>query len=98
MIAINMIDRRVGAYKRAQNPAGHDEMFTFKPIDSKMKDEELFQWPEEVLQKFKTMEDYDDYFQKLYKQGIEAMLKAELEEHLGYPKHDPAGKKTGNNR
>jgi len=98
MIAINMIDRRVGAYKRAQNPAGHDEMFTFKPIDSKMKDEELFQWPEEVLQKFKTMEDYDDYFQKLYKQGIEAMLKAEMEEHLGYPKHDPAGKKTGNNR
>jgi len=61
-----------------------------------MNDEELFQWPEEVLRKLKTLKDYDDYFQKLYKHGIEAMLKAEMGAHLGYPKNDPAGKKSGN--
>jgi len=98
MIAVNLIDRRAGAFNRAQSPAGHDEMFNFKPIDSNMNDEQLFQLPEEVLRKLKTLKDYDDYFQKLYKQGIEAMLKAEMGEHLGYPKNDPAGKKSGNSR
>jgi hypothetical protein len=64
---------RAGALKRAQSPAGHDEKYNFKPIDSNMNNEELFQWPEEVLKKLKTLMDYDDYFKKFYKQGIEAM-------------------------
>ncbi|MFA6128205.1 MAG: hypothetical protein WC699_12960 [Bacteroidales bacterium] len=52
MIAVNLIDRRAGAFNRAQSPAGHDEMFNFKPIDSNMNDEELFQWPEEAFHLF----------------------------------------------
>jgi len=56
------LTNRAGAFKRAQSPVGHDEKCNFKPIDSKMNDEELFQWPEEVLKKLKTLKDYDDYF------------------------------------
>jgi len=63
-----------------------------------MKDDELFKIPEEALRKIKSLKEYDDYFHELYKQGIEAMLKAEMGEHLGYPKNDPSGRNTGNSR
>jgi transposase-like protein len=63
-----------------------------------MGDEEIFKIPEEALRKIKSLKEYDDYFHELYKQGIEAMLKAEMGEHLGYPKNDPAGKNSGNSR
>lgn len=63
-----------------------------------MKDEPLFQIPEEDLKKIKTFKEYDDYFHTLYKQGIQALLKAEMEQHLGYSKNDALGKKSGNSR
>ena len=63
-----------------------------------MSDDEIFKIPEEALRKIKSLKEYDDYFHELYKQGIETMLKAEMGEHLGYPKHDPAGKNSGNSR
>jgi putative transposase len=63
-----------------------------------MSEKELFKIPEEALKKIKTREEFESYFQELYKQGIEALLKAEINEHLGYPKHDPAGKNSGNSR
>lgn len=63
-----------------------------------MKDDELFKIPEEALRKIKTHKEFDDYFQELYKQGIQAFLKAEIDEHLGYARHDPSGKNSGNSR
>ena len=63
-----------------------------------MSDNELFKIPEEALKKIKTQEEFEDYIQRLYKQGVEALLKAEIKEHLGYPKYDPTGKNSGNSR
>ncbi|HOU30492.1 MAG TPA: IS256 family transposase [Bacteroidales bacterium] len=59
---------------------------------------ELFKIPEEALKKIRTQEEFEDYFQTLYKKGVEALLKAEIKEHLGYSKHEPAGRNTGNSR
>ena len=63
-----------------------------------MSDNELFKIPEEALKKIKTQEEFEDYIQRLYKHGVEALLKAEIKEHPGYPKYDPAGKNSGNSR
>jgi transposase-like protein len=63
-----------------------------------MSEKELFKIPEEALKKIRTREEFESYFQELYKQGVEALLKAEIDEHLGYPKHDPTGKNSGNSR
>lgn len=63
-----------------------------------MSEKELFKIPEEALKKIKTREEFETYFQELYKQGVEALLKAEIDEHLGYPKHDPSGNNSGNSR
>lgn len=41
-----------------------------------MSDNELFKIPEEALKKIKTQEEFEDYIQRLYKQGVEALLKA----------------------
>ena len=49
---------------------------------------------EEFLEKFKTREEFDDFFRSLYKRGIEAILKAELEAHLGYKKNELRPDKT----
>lgn len=37
-------------------------------------------------------------FQSLVQQGLQALLELEMEEHLGYSKHDPSGRGTGNSR
>jgi hypothetical protein len=37
-------------------------------------------------------------FQNLVKDTLEAFLELELEQHLGYPKHDPEGRGSGNSR
>lgn len=63
-----------------------------------MSDNDLFKIPEEALKKIRTQKEFEDFFQQLYKQGVEALLNAEINEHLGYPKHDPAGKNSGNSR
>jgi putative transposase len=42
--------------------------------------------------------DTKQLFQKLVKETIEALLELEMEEHLGYAKHDPAGRGSGNSR
>jgi transposase-like protein len=63
-----------------------------------MEENEEFKFPEDQLKKIKSKEEFEDFFTKLYKQGVEALLKAEMEEHLGYKKHDPKGKNSGNNR
>lgn len=62
-----------------------------------MSEKELFKIPEEALKKIRTREEFESYFQELYKQGAEALQKAEIDEHLGYPKHDLSCKNSGNN-
>jgi len=74
------------------------KMYNFNLICSNMSENELFKIPEEALKKIKTQEEFESYFQELYKQGVEALLKAEIGDHLGYPKHDPSGKNSGNSR
>lgn len=63
-----------------------------------MSENELFKIPEEALKKIRTQEEFESFIQELYKQGVEALLNAEINEHLGYPKHDPSGKNSGNSR
>ena len=62
----------------------------------KMEDDVPFEIPEEQLKKMKTQEELEAYISKLYKHAVQTMLKAEMDEHLGYKKHDPEGKNTGN--
>lgn len=54
--------------------------------------------PKDFFKQFKNKEQFQDFFQTLFKQGVEEMLKAELDEHLGYEKHSPEGHHTGNSR
>jgi putative transposase len=42
--------------------------------------------------------DTKQLFQSLVKDTLEAFLELEMEEHLGYPKHDPEGRGSGNSR
>jgi len=49
---------------------------------------------EEFLEKFKTREEFDNFFSNLYKRGVETMLKGELEAHLGYKKNELRTDKT----
>ena len=52
----------------------------------------------ELAKKLKSEKDLGDLTQQLVKMTVEAALGAELEEHLGYAKHDPAGRGSGNSR
>lgn len=56
------------------------------------------QFPEGFFKQFKNKELFQEHFNSLYKQGIEEMLKCELEDHLGYSKHNKKGYNTGNSR
>ena len=56
------------------------------------------QFPKGFFKQFKSKESFQDYFNSLFKQGIEEMLQGELDEHLGYAKHDVEGYNTGNSR
>jgi transposase-like protein len=42
--------------------------------------------------------DTKQLFQSLVKETLEAFLELEMEEHLGYARHDPEGRGTGNSR
>lgn len=63
---------------------------------------------DEVFEQFKSdlarAKNYDDLMgkdgaiKKLIAKSLEQMLESELTEHLGYEKHSPAGKNTGNSR
>lgn len=46
----------------------------------------------------KGLGDPKQFFQQLVKDALETLLEAEMEDHLGYAKHDPAGRGTGNSR
>ena len=63
-----------------------------------MSEDELFKIPEDALRKLSLRKNLKSLFRRLYKQGVEAIIQAEISEHLGYPKHDPIGKNSGNSR
>jgi len=46
----------------------------------------------------KSEGDLNDLTQNIVKMTVEAALGAEMDEHLGYEKHDPAGRGSGNSR
>ncbi len=53
------------------------------------------QLPKNFFKQFKSKEDFQSFFTDLYKQGVEEMLKGELDEHLGYEKHSKEGHNSG---
>jgi putative transposase len=61
-----------------------------KPISNELIDE--------LLKKGRTAEDVNGLLQQLTKAVLERALQGELTEHLGYAKHDPLGRGTGNSR
>jgi len=61
-------------------------------------DNQQSQIPKDFFKKFKSKEDFQSFFTSLYKQGVEEMLKGELDEHLGYEKHSKEGNNSGNSR
>ena len=68
---------------------------------STMNDLDLSQLQEQInrlAKSLKSEKDLGNLTQQLVKMTVEAALGAELEEHLGYSKHDPAGRGTGNSR
>lgn len=54
--------------------------------------------PKDFFKQFKSKEEFQSFFNDLFKQGVEEMLKAELDTHLGYEKHSKEGYGTGNSR
>jgi len=65
-------------------------------MQPKNKDEQLF--PKGFFKQFKDKDSFQDYFNSIFKQGIEEMLQGEMDEHLGYSKHTTQGYNTGNSR
>lgn len=68
---------------------------------SKMNELDLSQLQDQIsrlAKNLKSEKDLGDLTQQLVRMTVEAALGAELEEHLGYAKHDPAGRGTGNSR
>ena len=51
-----------------------------------------------VGQQFKSEQDLADFSRLLKKMAVEAALGAELDDHLGYSKHEPKGRGSGNSR
>lgn len=65
-------------------------------MQQKNNKEDLF--PKGFFKRFKSKETFQEYFNSLFKQGIEEMLQAELDDHLGYAKHSTDGYNSGNSR
>lgn len=53
---------------------------------------------ENFFKQFKSADDLDNYLHQVFKTGVEKMLEAELDEHLGYDKHSASGINSGNSR
>ncbi|MCE2998045.1 MAG: IS256 family transposase, partial [Flammeovirgaceae bacterium] len=62
-------------------------------MQQKDKKDKLF--PEGLFKQFKDKDSFQEYFNGLFKQGIEEMLQGEMDEHLGYPKHTTQGYNSG---
>ena len=60
--------------------------------------EKLKELAGELAKDIKTEKDLNALSAELLKMTVEAALGAEMEEHLGYAKHDPKGRGSGNSR
>lgn len=67
-------------------------------MEAAVKEEKLKALVAELAKDIKTEKDLGALTQELVKLTVETALGAELAEHLGYDKHDPAGRGTGNSR
>lgn len=54
--------------------------------------------PPDFFKQFKSKEEFQEFFQEMFKEGVQQMLQGELDEHLGYEKHSPEGRNSGNSR
>jgi transposase-like protein len=63
-----------------------------------MKQEELKRLASELVKDVKTEKDLSALTSELVKLTVEAALSAEMDNHLGYAKHDSAGTRSGNSR
>lgn len=54
--------------------------------------------PKDFFKQFKNKEEFQSFFNDLFKQGVEEMLQAELDQHLGYEKYAKEGRNSGNSR
>lgn len=52
----------------------------------------------ELARECKTPGEVFEKLKEIFKDTLEQMLEAEMDYHLGYPKHDPRGNNTGNSR
>ena len=63
-----------------------------------MNEKEMRALAAELAKNIKTEKDLSDFSKQLKKMTVEAALGAEMEDHLGYAKHDTGGHHTGNSR
>ena len=54
--------------------------------------------PKDFFKQFKSKEQFHEFFQEMFTQGVNEMLQGELDDHLGYEKHGPEGRNSGNSR
>lgn len=54
--------------------------------------------PKDFFKQFKSKEQFHEFFQEMFKQGVNEMLQGELDAHLGYEKHALEGRNSGNSR
>jgi len=65
---------------------------------AEMSDKDLSKLAEQMMAQLTTESDVDAFTKALKKQFWEATLEGEMDEHLGYTKHDRAGDGSGNSR
>ncbi len=63
-----------------------------------MDDKKLEALAKELAKDIKSEKDLSALSRRLVKLTVETALNAEIEDHLGYPKNNPDGRKTDNNR
>ena len=67
-------------------------------MSSVMDKKKLEQLAKELAKDVKSQDDLADLSRELLKMTVERALNAELDDHLGYPKHSPEGRGSGNSR
>lgn len=55
----------------------------------------LSNMPEDFFNQFKNIGELNSFMDKLFKRGVEQMLKSELSDYLGYDKHSKEGANSG---